>query len=189
MEREEEIREETGMYITPKIELDETMREIRALAKQIRRKKAILKDEARVNKQSKKPTIPRTSGAKVRGRSVSRLRSQMEELGVDMSETENAHFTQTKGRNRSLGPPAKRMRMDTSENRSQSRNRSVSVTPRNEQGVKDVAVSTFISNLIAFTKHVIFRVQLLKLQSQNGTSVEIAYFRLISFWPRNQFII
>lgn len=141
LEREEEIRDETGMYVVPKIELDETMRDIRALAKQIRRKKAILKDEARVNKQSKKPTIPRTSGAKVRDRSVSRLRSQMEELGVDMSGTENAHFTQTKSRSRSTGPPAKRMHMDTSENRSQSRNRSVSQTPRNEQGVKDVAVS------------------------------------------------
>lgn len=65
LEKEEDIREETGMYVVPKIELDETMREIKALALQIRHKKAILKDEARVNKQSRKPKIPRTSGAKV----------------------------------------------------------------------------------------------------------------------------
>lgn len=141
LEREEEVREESGMYVIPKIELDETMKEIKKLALQIRHKKIILKDEARVNKQNKKPTIPRTSGAKVRDRSVSRLRSQMEELGVDMSNTDNAHFTKTKARSRSLGPPAKRMRMDVSESRSQSKNRSVSRTPRDEQGVKDVVVS------------------------------------------------
>lgn len=72
---------------------------------------------------------------------MSKLKTQMEELGVDMSETENAHFTKTKTRSRSVGPPAKRMRMDTSESRSQSRNRSVSRPPRDEQGVKDVVVS------------------------------------------------
>lgn len=134
------------MYVTPKIEFDETMLEIKKLALQIRNKKAIMREETRVNKQNKKPTMPRTTTAKVRERSVSRLRSEMENLGVDMSETENAHFTKTKGRSRSLGPPAKRMRMDTSESRSQSKNRSVSRTPRNEQGVKDVAVS--ISSLV-----------------------------------------
>lgn len=141
LEREEEIREESGMYVIPKIELDDTMREIKKLALQIRHKKIILKDEARVNKQCRKPTLPRTSGAKVRDRSVSRLRSQMEDLGVDMSDTQDAHFTKTKARSRSLGPPAKRMRMDVSESRSQSKNRSVSKTPRNELGVKDVVVS------------------------------------------------
>lgn len=65
LEKDEEIREETGMYVVPKIELDETMQEIKKLALQIRHKKAIIKDEARINKQSKKPVLPRTSGAKV----------------------------------------------------------------------------------------------------------------------------
>lgn len=53
------------MYVVPKIEYDETMLEIKRLAKQIREKKAILKDEARVNKQSRKPVMPRTTAAKV----------------------------------------------------------------------------------------------------------------------------
>lgn len=66
LEKEEELREETGMYVVPKIELDETMQEIKKLALQIRHKKAIIKDEARINKQSRKPVIPRTAGAKVR---------------------------------------------------------------------------------------------------------------------------
>lgn len=66
LEKEEELREETGMYVVPKIELDETMMEIKKLALQIRHKKAIIKDEARINKQSRKPVMPRTAGFKVR---------------------------------------------------------------------------------------------------------------------------
>lgn len=64
----------------------------------------------------------------------------MEELGVDMSGTEKAHFTKTKRKSRSVGPPEKRMRMDVDV--PENRNRSVSRTPRNEQGVKDIAVSS-----------------------------------------------
>ncbi|KAF9805568.1 hypothetical protein SFRURICE_020953 [Spodoptera frugiperda] len=55
LEREEELRVEGGMYAVPKIELDDTMKEIRELARQIRNKKAILKDESRLVKQSTKP--------------------------------------------------------------------------------------------------------------------------------------
>ncbi|KAF5270229.1 hypothetical protein FQA39_LY08443 [Lamprigera yunnana] len=108
LEKEEELREQSGMYVTPKIELDETIEEIKALAIKIREKKFILKDEARVNKQSTKPKLPRTAAAKIRNRSVTRLRSQMTELGLDMTDTENAHFTRTKSRSRSAGPVAKK---------------------------------------------------------------------------------
>lgn len=132
------------MYVVPKIELDETMREIKELALQIRNKKAIIRDETRVNKQSNKPIMPRTAGSKVRDRSVSRLRSEMENLGVDMQGTDDANFTKTKPRSRSMTPAAKRMRTDT-ESRSKSRGRSLSATPRDEQGVKDVAVSTGVA--------------------------------------------
>lgn len=59
------MRDNLGMYVVPKIELDETMEEIKRLALQIREKKFIMKEEARVNKQSRKPTIPRTAGSKV----------------------------------------------------------------------------------------------------------------------------
>lgn len=71
----------------PKIEMDETMREIRKLARQIRDKKIIMRQERAILKNSTKPVVPRTAPAKVRDRSVSRLRSEMEELGVDMSDT------------------------------------------------------------------------------------------------------
>jgi nucleolar GTP-binding protein len=155
LEREEEIREETGMYVVPKIEFTETMREIKALALQIRHKKAIIKDEARVNKQSRKPVMPRTAGAKVRDRSVSKLRADMEQLGVDMSGTKDAHFTKTKTRSRSVGPPVKKMRMDVDKGQSSVATRgtrSLMKPPRNELGVKDAAVS-YIVHLVALVRH------------------------------------
>lgn len=131
------------MYVVPKIELDETMREIKALALQIRNKKAIMRDETRVNKQSAKPVMPRTAGSRVRDRSVSRLRSEMENLGVDMSDTKDANFTKTKARSRSMTPAAKRMRLE-SKDRSESRARSLSAPPRDEQGVKDSTVNIIL---------------------------------------------
>lgn len=134
LEKEEDLRMAGGMYAVPKIELDETMREIRELARQIRNKKAILKDESRLVKQSTKPVMPRTSRARARDRSTTKLRDEMEKLGVDMSGSEAAHFTQTQPRARSrsvsAAPPAKR-----------ARGRSVSAVARDEQGVKDVVMA------------------------------------------------
>lgn len=65
----------------------------------------------------------------------------MANLGVDISGTKDAHFKKTKQRARSLGPPAKRMKMDVSSSTSLSQSRILTKPPRNEQGVKDVAVS------------------------------------------------
>ncbi|KOC59347.1 putative nucleolar GTP-binding protein 1 [Habropoda laboriosa] len=145
LEREEQLREEAGMYDYKVPELSETMRDIVELAKQIREKKAIMKDEARILKASTKPALPRTALAKVRDRSVSQLKEQMEELGVDMEDSENAHFTKTRGRARSLSQPArKRMRMDSV---SQSRARSSSRPARDDMGVKDDAMKTKLKNI------------------------------------------
>lgn len=77
------------MYDYKVPELSETMREIRQLAKQIRDKKIIMKEEARVTKASTKPVMPRTTAAKLRDRSVAKLKEQMEDLGVDMEDTKN----------------------------------------------------------------------------------------------------
>lgn len=83
------MREETGLYNYKMPELSETMREIEQLAKQIREKKFVMKDEARIVKASTKPIMPRTAAAKTRGRSVTKLKEQMEDLGVDIEDTEN----------------------------------------------------------------------------------------------------
>lgn len=91
LEREEQLREEAGMYDYKVPELSETMREIKQLAKQIRDKKIIMREETRVMKASTKPVMPRTAAAKVRDRSVAKLKEQMEDLGVDMEDTENVN--------------------------------------------------------------------------------------------------
>lgn len=87
--------------------------------------------------------MPRTAGAKVRERSVSKLRKSMENLGVSMAGTSSANFTKTKQRVRSVGPVAKRARMDVDQPEQSIKSRGLTAPPRNEQGVKDVAVSTF----------------------------------------------
>lgn len=65
----------------------------------------------------------------------------MANLGVDLSGNEEAHFKKTKQRSRSFGPPMKRMKMDVSTSSSLNQSRILTKPPRNEQGIKDVAVS------------------------------------------------
>ncbi len=73
---------------------DENMREIRQLAGKIRTKKKLMKNEQRLE-NTKKPTLPRTSEPKKRERSVSRLKREFTELGVDMTGTDDANFAST----------------------------------------------------------------------------------------------
>ncbi|XP_012255458.2 nucleolar GTP-binding protein 1 [Athalia rosae] len=145
LEQEENLREETGVYDAKIPELSETMLEIRDLARQIRERKAIMKDEARIQKASTKPVMPRTAAAKKRDRSVSKLRDQMEDLGVDMEDTENAHFTKTRSRSRSQSQPVtKRMRLQSEP---QSRARSSSRPARDEMGIKDTVMKSKLKNI------------------------------------------
>ncbi|XP_016903839.2 nucleolar GTP-binding protein 1 [Apis cerana] len=145
LEKEEQLREETGMYDYKVPMLSETMLEIVQMAKQIREKKAIMKDEARIQKASTKPIMPRTAAVKIRDRSVSKLKEEMEDLGIDMEDSENAHFTKTRGRSRSLSQPArKRMRLQSE---SRSRGRSSSKPSRDEMGIKDVAMKSKLKNI------------------------------------------
>lgn len=95
LERNEGIREEGGVYDVPDMSMDETLKEIREMAKQIRGKRFLLRDEKRLASKKNKPAIPRNKQPKIRDRSVSKLRETMENLGVDMSGTENANFTKS----------------------------------------------------------------------------------------------
>ncbi|XP_014211077.1 nucleolar GTP-binding protein 1 [Copidosoma floridanum] len=144
LEEEEDEKITSGWYDNQMEPLTELQKEIQALAKQIREKKAIMKEESLVNKQSTKPVVPRTAPAKARSRSVTRLRKEMENLGVDMEDTENAHFTQTKKRSRSVS-----MSVDRKKQRleSTSRTRSVSRPPRDEMGVKDLKMKKKLKNI------------------------------------------
>lgn len=95
LEREEGMREEGGVYAPPNLTMDETLKEIREIAKQIRGKRFQLRDERRLQPRKNKPIIPRNKQPKVRDRSVGKLVQTMENLGVDMSGTEKANFTKS----------------------------------------------------------------------------------------------
>ncbi|XP_030387088.1 nucleolar GTP-binding protein 1 [Scaptodrosophila lebanonensis] len=95
LEREEGLREASGVYEVPDMTMDETLKEIREMAKLIRGKRFDLRDEKRLSARKNKPVIPRNKQPKVRDRSVHKLVETMESLGVDMSGTENANFTKS----------------------------------------------------------------------------------------------
>jgi len=129
LEKEEEAREQAGFYDSEESEEDEAYEEIKELAGKIRYKKAVMKQDRVIDKTTK-PIMPRTTIAKKRERSVSKLKREFEELGVDMKDTKGAHFTRT----RSASRPAKRSKMEVD-----GRVRSASRLPRDQSGVKDVA--------------------------------------------------
>ena len=77
------------------------MKEIREMASKIRVKKKIMKVDSRIDGGVKRQPLPRTSTAAKRSRSVARLKGEFTELGVDMTGTEDANFTKTRGRSTS----------------------------------------------------------------------------------------
>ncbi|XP_040581264.1 GTP-binding protein 4 [Lepeophtheirus salmonis] len=129
LEKEEEARENAGFYDSEVEEEDEGMEEIRELAGKIRTKKKLMKNDQRIDNTTKS-IMPRTAVAKKRERSVSRLRHEFTELGVDMRGTDDANFTKTdRARSRSK---IKRARMDSS-----GTVRSSNSVPRSQSGVRD----------------------------------------------------
>lgn len=92
LEREEGMRLESGYYEPPKLNIDETLQEIRDMARQIRTKRFVLRDNKRLAPRADKPKIPRHKLPHVRERKVEKLKNTMEELGVDMSKKEDSNF-------------------------------------------------------------------------------------------------
>ncbi|XP_037071939.1 LOW QUALITY PROTEIN: nucleolar GTP-binding protein 1-like [Pollicipes pollicipes] len=134
LEKEEELREQAGVYDSDE-ETDSDYEEVHQLATKIRNKKKIMKIDSAMRKNKTTATMPRTGRGHKRERSVSRLRGDMEELGVDMSDVQGTHFVATAeaDRARSLSrPKVKKARAD-----SEGRVRSSSRTPRDQLGVKD----------------------------------------------------
>jgi len=138
LEREEELKIESGVYDKEEEELDEEGQEIHKLANKIRERKKIITIEGRIGRSGGKPVLPRAS--RKRERSTSRLRSEFEGLGVDMSGTEGAHFARSTSRSR---PPIKKARADsTGRVRSSSR-----VTPRDQSGVRDAGMKALAKKM------------------------------------------
>lgn len=133
LEKEEEDREKAGVYDSEESEEDADLEEIRDLAQKIRTKKKLMKNEQRLN-NVKRSTLPRTAEPKKRERSVGRLKKEFEELGVDMTATDDANFneavekiTRKRGRSESRGgeTPEKKIRVNSR------------VTPRDKSGVRN----------------------------------------------------
>lgn len=147
LERDEGLREEAGFYEPPALNLDETLKEIRELAKQIRLKKFLLRDERRLANKRSKAIIPRNKRARVRDRSVNKLKDTMENLGVDMSGTEEANFTKkVVDLRRGVTPVGHRKKTPKLDKESSAIVRSTGkplkrAPPRNELGVKSAMVS------------------------------------------------
>lgn len=96
LEREEGIRLGSEFYEPQHLNIDETLQEIRDMARQIRTKRFILRDNKRLAPRADKPKIPRHKMPHVRERKAENLKSTMEELGVDMSGAEQANFNKNK---------------------------------------------------------------------------------------------
>lgn len=95
LERDEGMRLENGFYEPPKLNIDETLQEIRDMARQIRTKRFILRDNKRLAPRADKPKIPRHKLPHIRERKVEALKNTMEELGVDMSGKDSANFVKS----------------------------------------------------------------------------------------------
>lgn len=151
LEREEGLREEAGFYEPVPLNMDDTLKEIRALAKEIRMKKFLLRDERRLANKKRKSVIPRNKRARVRDRTVDKLKTSMEGLGVDMSGTDEANFTKkVVSLRRGLPVPiGHRKKEPKPDKESSAVVRSTGqplkrAPPRNELGVKNKIVSIWV---------------------------------------------
>merc|ERR550525_1911953 len=129
LEKEEEARERAGYYESEESEEDESYAEIKELAGKIRHKKAIMKADQFLDNTTK-ATLNRKSVAKKRERSVSRLQSEFEDLGVTGLEVDNPDTHFNRARSSSRARPVKKMRLEEG-------SRSVSAAPRSQSGLRD----------------------------------------------------
>ena len=136
LEEEEEVKIKAGVYDLDKEPFTKEELEILRLGKKIK-DKILIKKMLKLIKESNsnRAPMPRTSRSRQR-HTTTTLRRDLSALGVDMSDTKNAHFTRTKSRSLSR-PPLKKARVD-----SEGRVRSSSRPPRDQSGVRDSVVST-----------------------------------------------
>lgn len=154
LEREEGLREEKGLYNPPDMTLDQTMKEIREMAKQIRTKRFMLRDERRLSSNKNNSAIPRHKMPKIKDRNVDQLKNTLQNLGVDMSGTENANFTKKVIDTKRTLVPLANKKTPKLDKESSAIVRSTGqplkrAAPRHELGVSNVIVS-FIIHVFLF---------------------------------------
>jgi len=142
LEDEEEKLFEAGYYAQKDEPQDEESKDIRKLAKRIRTTRKLGIMESRFNKPRRQQSqMPRTAKAQPR----SRLEKTMTNLGLDMSNQDNAHYTRSRSRAESH-KPVKRLRED-----SEGVVRSSSRLPRDKSGVRDASMAAKVRDM---SKHV-----------------------------------
>jgi nucleolar GTP-binding protein len=149
LERDEGMRLENGFYDPPKLNIDDTLREIREMARQIRTKRFILRDNKKLAPKASQPKIPRHKLPHIRERKVENLKNTMEDLGVDMSATKNANFNKSQmSLRRGVGPAvggkmAKKMDKESSAVVKSTGQPLKRKAPKHELGLTNVVVSVF----------------------------------------------
>ncbi|EAA03933.2 nucleolar GTP-binding protein 1 [Anopheles arabiensis] len=144
LEREEGLRMDSGFYEPPPLNMDETLQEIREMAKQIRLRRFQLKDARKLAQKSGRPIMPRHKQAMVRVRKADDLRKTMENLGLDMSGTEDTNFAKNQvSVKRSVVPAVGGPKTPKKDRESSAVWKATGLplkrkTPRNELGIKDV---------------------------------------------------
>lgn len=128
LENEEAKREQEGFYDLSSDD-DEDMEDIRILAKEIRERKALMKAERRTD-HTTKPRLTRAQTTRKRDRSVNGLRSNMENLGVDLDSEGETHYNKSAARSKSR--EASRPKLTEP-----ARDRSVSAFSRSESCMRD----------------------------------------------------
>jgi len=134
LEKEEELREQAGVYDSDE-EVGSDYEEVHELATKIRSKKKVMKIDSQKRKNKTTATMPRTSRGNKRSRSVSGLRGEMSELGVDMTDVDDTHFVAVAvaQRERSQSRPRVKKARTNEEGQVVSSNK----TPRDQLGVTE----------------------------------------------------
>jgi len=135
LEAEEDAREAAGDYDEDMESDDEETDRIHTLAGQIKRKFSVMREESRVNR-TEKPRLGREHGRQ-RDRSESRLRSQMEDLGIDGEELAAKRRSRSSA---SVSRAEKRPRISTSQAAASHTTRSQSRPSRDKSGQRDEAM-------------------------------------------------
>ncbi|KAL8164950.1 UNVERIFIED_CONTAM: Nucleolar GTP-binding protein 1 [Gekko kuhli] len=130
LEEEEQLRQAAGEYDSDSESEDEEMAGIRQLAQQIREKKRLKVLESK-EKDTQGPRMPRTA-KKVQRK---KLEKEMSDLGLDMTDKNEAHYVTQARRSRSV--TRKRKREESEPPTSVARSRSSSRTPRDVSGLRD----------------------------------------------------
>lgn len=132
LEKEEELREKTGIYDSDMSDDDEEMKVKRQLARRIREKKKIMIIESREKRKVEKPRMPRTA----KKMKTTTMETELGAMGVDVDASDSTHL----GRARSKSVDkrvARKRRAESVVSADRSRSSSKAPKPRDKSGVRD----------------------------------------------------